>query len=605
MFRGIRISLFVLASLSVSLLPVYGWETESEHLAKLQDEDASYFEKSNACKRLAVVGTETAVPVLADLLGDEKLAHLARYALEPNPSPEVDLVFLASLKTLKGKMLVGVINSIANRGKVDSLVPLSKLMAVDDSRVAAAAAHAIARLGTPQAAKILGKSKPEQFAAACLVCGKTLAAQGHESEAVNLLKQLVIFTKADEHVRTAAMLQLVKLQGAEGQERLAAALRSKDLDMFNMALRTARLLPQKTALPTVVEVIRDASPARAALLITLLGDLDDPDGLSVVMQAIRSNHAVVQIAALEALAKLGTADHVAMLVDTATTGPTDVAEQADDTLAQLRGPKVDQAVLEMMDNEARRPTVIRAIGRRRITEAVPNLLTLIDGPHQLEVVAALGETVSLDQLNVLAKLINVKSPELRGAAQQAIHAACDRMPNRDAASEELSQYLSDDTAEFVMNELRLIGGDKALQIVTQAAEGNGAVLKEYATRSMGEWLDVSVSPALLKLAKDEGGGKYGIRAIKGYIRIARQFTLPEAKRMAMCRTALSVATRTSEQRLVLTVLERNPSVAALRIAVVASKKPALRKFAKQSAQRIAAKLGVSQEVEKLLGQIPG
>ena len=107
MLHDIRISLLVLASLFVSISPLYGWESESEHLATLRRDDASIFEKSIACKRLAVVGTEAAVPVLAGLLEDEKLSHLARYGLEPIPSPEVDKVFLASLTTLKGKNLVG------------------------------------------------------------------------------------------------------------------------------------------------------------------------------------------------------------------------------------------------------------------------------------------------------------------------------------------------------------------------------------------------------------------------------------------------------------------------------------------------------------------
>lgn len=605
MYREIRISLLVLASLSVSILPVYGWETEKEHLATLQNNDASFFEKSIACKRLAVVGTEAAIPVLADLLADEKLSHLARYGLEPNPSAAVDRVFLTSLTTLKGKYLVGVINSIANRGKTAAVVPLSRLMTVDDKQVAMAAAHAIARMGSPRAAEILKESMSEQFAAACLVCGKTLAAQGSESEAVELFTKLTKFTKAAEHVRLGAMLQLVKLQGADGRETLATALRSDDLDTFNMALRTARLLPQKTALPTVVEVTRDSPPARTALLITLLGDLNDPDGLATVMQAVGSNHVAVQIAGLQALAKLGTADHVAMLVDTATNGPTDVAEQAHDTLAQMPGPRVDQAVLDMVDDKAHRKTVIRAIGRRRITEAVPKLRSLINGPHQLEVVGALGETLTLDELNILVTMVNVKSPELRGAVQQAIHAACDRMPNRDATGVELARHLNAATAEFLMNELRLLGGDKSLEIVCRAAEGDGPVLKDYASRALGEWLDITAAPALLKMAKDEGDGKYGIRAIKGYIRIARQFSLPAQKRMSMCKTALSVATRAPEQRLALKVLERYPSIAALQIAVDASKKPALKKFAKQSAQIIAAKVGDSQEVRKLLSQIRG
>ena len=235
MFRDIRIPLLVLASLSISISPLYGWESESEHLATLRRDDASFFDKSIACKRLSIVGTEASVPVLAGLLADDKLSHLARYGLEPIPSPEVDKVFNASLTTLKGKNLVGVINSIANRGKSAALKPLSKLMTVDDKIVATAAAHAIARLGTPRAAEILDKSMSDQFAAACLVCGKTLAAQGKPVEAAKLLTKLTKFAEAAEHVRLAAMLQVVELQGADGRKMLASALESDDRDMFNMA----------------------------------------------------------------------------------------------------------------------------------------------------------------------------------------------------------------------------------------------------------------------------------------------------------------------------------------------------------------------------------
>ena len=321
------------------------------------------------------------------------------------------------------------------------------------------------------------------------------------------------------------------------------------------------------------------------------------------MQAVRSNHPAVQIAGLQALAKLGTADHVTLLVDAATNGPTNVAEQAHETLEKLRGQKVDQAVLVMLDDTKRRQTVIRVIGARRITVAVPKLLALMNGPHQLEVVAALGETVSLDQLDVLAKLIDSESVELRETVQRAIHAACDRMPDRAATGEKLSQYLRDETAELVMNELRLLGGDKALEIVCDAAEGNNAVLKDFASRALGVWLDISAAPALLKLAEAEGDGKFGIRAIKGYIRIARQFSLPEAERMAMCQTALDVASRTPEKQLVLQVLVRYPSVAGLRIAVAASKDSTVRRNAERSAKTIAGKIGESDEVQKLLSQI--
>ena len=78
-------------------------DSEAELLATLQDANTSFHDKTAACKRLAVMGGEAAVPVLAALLGDDKLAHYARYGLEPIPSDKVDEALLTSLSTLQGK----------------------------------------------------------------------------------------------------------------------------------------------------------------------------------------------------------------------------------------------------------------------------------------------------------------------------------------------------------------------------------------------------------------------------------------------------------------------------------------------------------------------
>ena len=53
---------------------------------------ATYKEKATACRQLGTVGTGKAVPVLGALLADEKLSHMARYALETIPDPAVEKV---------------------------------------------------------------------------------------------------------------------------------------------------------------------------------------------------------------------------------------------------------------------------------------------------------------------------------------------------------------------------------------------------------------------------------------------------------------------------------------------------------------------------------
>ncbi len=567
---------------------------EAELIATLENKDAPLFDRTQACKQLAVIGTEDAVPVLAQLLSDEKLSHYARYALEPNPSRKVDEALIGALDKIQGRHLIGVINSIANRGKPTAIGALAKKMEAGDDQVVVAAAHAIARLGTPQAARVLGKVMTPQLAATGLVCGQTLARQGETEAALETLLMVGGVDGAPEHVRLAAMLQAVVLQQESGLDLLSTGLSADDKNVFNTALRAARLQDSENAVKAVLNSMPSAPPDHVARLVTLLGDLGEPAGLPIVANAVKSEDVDVRIAALAALANMGSAKQVQLVMDATADDVEEVSAQAIETLASLPGADVDQEVLELLDDSQRRALAIRIIGRRRIAEAVPKLVELIEGPHQLDVVAALGDTVSLDQMDVLVKMLDDDSVEVREAVQNAVHAASYRMPDRDATSQKLAGYQEGADAEtlrFLMDELRQIGGSAALQIVTAAAKGNQDDARDAATAALGEWLDISAAPVLLELAQDEGTSKYGIRGLSGYVRLARQFEMPADQRMQICRTALDLAKRDREKRLVLAVLERYPTLEALEIVAEASLPDSLENAATATALLVADKIG--------------
>ncbi len=594
------------AAVATAQMP--GPETEDQLLATLQRPDATVFEKGLACKRLAILGTEKAVPVLAKLLTDDvTMSHYARYGLEPIPSPKVDEVLAAALGKTKGRILIGIINSIANRGKPAAIPSLAAKLDDSDRAVAKAAAHAIARLGTPAAVAVFKKRMTGEFAPACLVCANTLVKQGHPDEAVAILVPLSKLRDAAPYVRTAAMLHAVELQGDKGLPMLTSALKSDDPKVAAMALRAARLPKVKGAARAALDALADAPPQRKALLITLLGDLRDPAGLPAVIAAAKSDNDTVRVAALAALASLAGPEHVKLLVDAAMAPSEAVSNQAIKTLTSLKGDAVDKAVLALLDDPQRQLVAIRLVGNRRIAAAVPKLLRLLDGPHKVAVLTALGETVSLNQLDAIAKQLNADSDEVRSAAQKATHAACYRMPDRAAAAKKLASYLDGapaDTVKFIMNELRIVGGPTALEIVANAAKSDNPVLKDAATENLGKWLDTSAAPVLLELAKTEGSGKYGIRSLRGYIRLIQQFAMPADQRIAMARTALQLAKRTPEKRRVLTALQPHPSLAALKIVVEASEDPALQDTATRVALAMAQKLRPrTPEIRKLLAQM--
>ena len=97
--------------------------------------------------------------------------------------------------------------------------------------------------------------------------------------------------------------------------------------------------------------------------------------------------------------------------------------------------------------------------------------------------------------------------------------------------------------------------------------------------------------------------KYQVRAVRGYIRLARQFVMPQADRAAMCRTALEIAQRPDDKRLVLEILLRYPSPEMLALALEAAKTPELKDEAAMVALGIGrSNGGDSVELRKALAQ---
>jgi HEAT repeat protein len=170
---------------------------EAKLIASLRQRGATLKEKADACLELARVGSKEAIPPLAALLGDEKIAHMARYALEPIPDPAVDAALREALDRLKGRPLVGVIGSIGVRRDAQAVEPLSKLLNDTDPDVAQAAARALGSIGNPAAVTALqsaldGASAAHQRAVCegLLRCAEALAARGQRDAALAIYERL-------------------------------------------------------------------------------------------------------------------------------------------------------------------------------------------------------------------------------------------------------------------------------------------------------------------------------------------------------------------------------------------------------------------------------
>ncbi len=575
----------------------------AELVAVLKNPAAANFEKAKACQRLAVVGTLEAVPVLASLLANDELNIYARVALEGLRDSAADGALRDAATKLKGRPLVGVIDSIGQRRDALAVELLSRFLTSEDSSVVSAAARALGSIGTEAAASPLrralaaspSETKPS-VADACLVCAEHLAAAGRTAEAVTLY-EAISAAEVPSYLRVAGLRGQFRLRGQEATDLLLDQIQSSSDDLFNLGLAVAREMSGSDVTAALTGQLERLGPERQAKLLLALGDRRDPPPLSAVLAAVKSDAPAVREAAIQVLAKFGDPSALAILLDTAIDdGP--LAPLARERLKAMSGSEADRAILDRLSaaDAKTKAVLFDLVGARRIVEAAPMVRAALgdaDTSVRSAALAAFAMIMELNDIDVLLqRALNTSSPDA-SAAQAALRTAALRIPEREACATTLAASIEETNVAnkiYLLELLGEMGGAKALATVVAEADSQDDQIKDAATRILGAWPSADAAPALLEIAEHHSEAKYRVRAMRGFLRIARQLQLTAEERLDMFRTALEAAERDDEKRLALDILTRIPSVDTLNLAVSYLDDAALRDSAADAAVKIAPRL---------------
>ncbi len=557
--------LLVLAPAASSAQTPAAKAEEAAKLAAVLKSDAGLYEKAKACQKLAVIGGKEAVAALAALLSDEKLAHYARFGLEPNPDPGAGEALREAMGKLQGKLLVGVINSIGVRRDAGALPDLKKLLESQDRDVAAAAAAAVGRIATPEAARALREalaSAPEPLrvglAEAMLACADGFLARKDWSEATASFDLLRQSKETPQHIQAAALGGAILARRDAGVALLAEKLASGDSYEFDVALGTARRVQGGPVTPALVEIQARLPAPRRALVIGALGDLGDASARPAVLDAARSGPPEVRVAAFRVLKSLGDASAVPVLLDAAAGGDAEAAAAALEALEALGGKDVDASIARMLDgSEGRlRLVLIDLAGRRRIASSRSALKkALDDGSEEVRAAAlrSLGSTSEVEDLaGLLAHFIAPRSEREGAAAREALDAAVKRLPDKDGCAAKVLDATATAKPEAqarLIEVLRSIGGRKALAAVAARANSEDAAVRDAARKALGRWRSEDAAPEILALFKASPVEKDRLDLLGRFREVVSGLRFPKEERLALCGRALE-ASRNDEERVI-------------------------------------------------------
>jgi len=570
-----------LSSIEASIRTAKGAEVkaiETKLIGAMNAPTATFECKQFVCRMLRRIGTDQSVDSLAALLTDEKLSHMARFALQRMPSDKVDAVLREALGKVDDKLKVGIVSSIADRRDRKAVDALAKLTASANADLAGAALAALGRIGGEQAAAAISgatvsKALAPTKADAHLMCADSLTKEGKTSAAAAIYTALS-GPGNPKMVRVAAFQGLVATDPAGMMPKVMAMLKGDDVAMQRAASRIITAAPGAGVTKAVAAQLGSVSDEAKVILLTALATRGDRAATPAVARSLASSNEAVRIAAIRTLAAIGDATCVAPLTKTATAGG-QTAKAALDTLSRLTGDGVDNEIIACFAGKtsageisAVRTILAKVAALRQATAVVPCIIakgaTDSNPAARQASYEAIGALAGPNDLGTIVSMLVANTREAeRATLEQALAVSAGRVKDVDARAAAAIAALPKGGAARgnLMNVLARLGGDKARKAVEGQLSGDA---RTSAIRALAAWGDASPLASLQGVASSDSNAVNKVLALRGVIRLAAMPSKrSDAETVTILAGAMKLASRADEKRSILAILPRTEKALAI------------------------------------------
>ncbi len=517
-------------------------------------------------EQLGYIGREECVAAVAAQVGHEDplVCDAARRALARIPASEAGAVLREKLAATKdNKRKVALINALGYRAEAASAGALAKELGCSDQAVACAAADALGKTGTPEAARALADARKKAqgelrlcVGNAYLLCADKLAAQGKTVEAAAMYRELY---EPGEPARLAALAGMIDTAGDGAGAIILKVLAGDDVAAQQTAITRTGQIPD-AAVRTLVEGMEKLPPAGQMTLLGALASRGEKSALPAVLAALKCDEACVKMRALEALGAVGDVSVVPMLVEKMMAGG-DEGGAAREALQEVGGKDADTKLVEIMkktDDAGQRRTLVEILERRRAVAAVPALLEEAmsdDAALRRRAMEALGRLGNCQAVRGMIKAMCAKEQDKdRQAAERAIAMVCLRTRDTEQqATPVITAYksASDEDKQTLLRIAGRIGGGTALDLLRQELSSSNEALRDGAVRGICNWPDATVVEDLVKIA-EKGSEDQKVAAVRAMARvIVLESDVKDKVKLEQLKRAMQLATRDQDRNLIL------------------------------------------------------
>ncbi|MFQ5808112.1 MAG: HEAT repeat domain-containing protein [Armatimonadota bacterium] len=455
-------------------------DIETRLLAVLQMPEATRAAKEFVCRMLREIGSSRAVPVLAPLLLDAELSHMARFALEAMQSAEAGSALREALSEATGPTKAGIVASLGERRDREAMDALVELVDADDPALQEAAIVALGKIGGARAAAALVAVAPREGLAllvndAQLQCAEAMLADGNRSGALAMYGEL-LGPSYPTPTRIGAARGVALTEGERAAPTLIALLSDDDGAVRQAAGKFVAAMPGMAVTRVLADLVPTLPPRAQVAVLDALAVRGDKAAAPRVAEAAASEDGDVRAAALRALGVLGDAEHIGLLLRASVTEDA-AGAAARESLSQLATADVCGALIEALATEehtvaqAIAVEVLGRIGGPQALEALRHQLRIGEAAVKEAAMSALGNWPDAAPMADLLDIARADDdPALRAAAFRGyLNLATLSGGGEDRRLEILQDAVrlapGPDERKLVFDQLADIGSDGALEVV--------------------------------------------------------------------------------------------------------------------------------------------
>lgn len=624
-------------------------EIESELLTSLQG-NLSTDVKRLVAAMLTHVATPKSIGELEPLLLDPELAHLARRTLSRLDDAEADAAMLRALEQATGDIRIGLLLELAQRQYRPAQSITEQLASSDNRREALAAISGLGMHGGPGAVRVLldlkTKAQPstesaqatelEKTAAidrALLACAEHFQRSGERDAAIRIYRDF--WDQNDQRpLKLAGLRGLVMLDAIE--PRLVIDLIAQDAEFRRDCLALIPLLKPGSFEVTrqVAALLPHLAAENQAILIDALAKRRDTAAAHALLELLAEDQTpvAVRMAAIEALASCGDASATERLLMIASQGAADERPVAQQSLAGLQGPNVDEVLVARLQARDGLGVLeaIRALVDRNSPACRPALVSSTRDSRadvRRAALAGLTRVGELDDIRILISVLaNPRHGPQHDLAEQALGGILSRAPDAGEALARIDAAMTDDSATLrpvLVRRLASIGSAAAMERADGYLSSDDESVELAAVQALSSWPQAGASERLVKFAQTTKSDRLRHEALQGVLRqatpdtagvrqlldLTRKLTGDGERKLLLAAVGQQVGSDAAALTEVLQYLDQPPlqataGLAALRIANRLRDRD--QQLARESLQRVVSEVGnadVQQRAREVLNEL--